>query len=579
MINFASMKSKHESHILLSLLLVVLSWSLNGCHSRTSVEDHRLQVADSLMGDAPDSALQMLTAIDSRSLGNDGNRAYHALLLTQARYRCYVIATSDSMINIAVQYYEQHRDPAERFTRALLYKGAVMEELGAPKTAMAYYKRALQAAAPEDYFNQGYIKLRMGKLYQDHFVADEMDITLLTEALALFEKVPDSMYIASTMIALGNNYSSKSHPDSGKKYLKKAIAIAREKQYSVLENEGMRGLADMETFSDDVHELTEAKEISLSFLNRPSWSPSSYNNQLLMNVAYTLARMNKPDSASYYINKVDAGSLSPNLRVFYNKCLAQIALCQGNLRQYKQYYELADSIAVSLVTNDLQRQLREVATKYDNEALKYQSLQYRTRWLVTLIGSLLILSIAAVVLLMMKRNLDRRRWKMLDLENTVNLLRSDASRLKLTLNAHQAMSESLKQTISNQISVFAQLVEQHCIRSSHFPKKYNELFERSYRLNQPNESFWKGLSDYVDSTCNGIITRSLATAPALNSSDINFLSLYCCEIPITAIMACMGYNDSHSVYNKKRRLIKVLALPGKLDDYIAQFNPSFHPQA
>jgi hypothetical protein len=34
-------------------------------------------------------------------------------------------------------------------------------------------------------------------------------------------------------------------------------------------------------------------------------------------------------------------------------------------------------------------------------------------------------------------------------------------------------------------------------------------------------------------------------------------------------MACMGYNDVHSVYNKKRRLAESMGLTDKLDDYIA----------
>lgn len=36
-------------------------------------------------------------------------------------------------------------------------------------------------------------------------------------------------------------------------------------------------------------------------------------------------------------------------------------------------------------------------------------------------------------------------------------------------------------------------------------------------------------------------------------------------------MACMGYNDVHSVYNKKRRVAQELGLTCKLEDYIAQF--------
>ena len=44
-------------------------------------------------------------------------------------------------------------------------------------------------------------------------------------------------------------------------------------------------------------------------------------------------------------------------------------------------------------------------------------------------------------------------------------------------------------------------------------------------------------------------------------------------MPTTVIMVCMGYNDVHSVYNKKRRVANALQLNGSLDDYVQRFKP------
>ena len=46
------------------------------------------------------------------------------------------------------------------------------------------------------------------------------------------------------------------------------------------------------------------------------------------------------------------------------------------------------------------------------------------------------------------------------------------------------------------------------------------------------------------------------------------LSLCCCHLPTSVIMACMGYNESHSVYNKKRRIAELLGLKGRLEPFI-----------
>ena len=59
---------------------------------------------------------------------------------------------------------------------------------------------------------------------------------------------------------------------------------------------------------------------------------------------------------------------------------------------------------------------------------------------------------------------------------------------------------------------------------------------------------------------------------------MRFLSLCCCDLPTMAVMVCMGYNDVHSVYNKKKRLDTKLEPGGKLDDYILRFKRPGHGQ-
>ena len=68
----------------LSLLAILFSAAV-GC-SRSL--DKRLVLADTLMWVNPDSSLAILNAINRDSLQGEENLAYHALLLTQAQFRC-----------------------------------------------------------------------------------------------------------------------------------------------------------------------------------------------------------------------------------------------------------------------------------------------------------------------------------------------------------------------------------------------------------------------------------------------------------------------------------------------------------
>ena len=565
------MEKKSKTQVFI-LVLVVLVFVLGGCHGQSNRYDPRLIAADSVLRmNNPDSALRLLDAIDGATLSSAGDRAYHALLLTQAQYRCYVDITSDSMINVALDYYKQHEGEQEKLTRAYIYKGAVTEVLGDPEGAMPYYKQAVSVAAPDDHFNLGYAKMRIGSLYRDHLVADSSDINLFNEAYGYFKQIPDTLYMLTCLGEIGLSYI-KNNKDSILSYLNQAIDLAQQTHAIEIEFKYKKKLAELLMFSDKVEEIERANQLTLS-LYRLSGS-----DELLMAASFTLAKLNKPDSAVYYLSQVDSASQKDGMLVLYDKCLAEIARCHHDVDKFKLYYDRANDLSDSLVNNDMQMQLRDVESKYDNEALKYKALRYRDNWMMSLLGALLVISILTIALMMISRKSAQRKRQIADSEETIERLRNDSVQLSALLAKNHAMSEELKATIRHQIDTFTQLVELHFTQFAQFPKKFGELFSKTYSLNQPDLSFWAGIRSYADSTCDGIITRTLEEHPSLAESDVRFLSLCCCNLPTTVIMACMGYNDLHSIYNKKRRLAQELGLTGKLDDYILGARPNMESE-
>lgn len=568
------MEKKSKTQVFIPVL-VVLVFVLGGCHGQSNRYDPRLIAADSVLRmNNPDSALRLLDAIDGARLSSAGDRAYHALLLTQAQYRCYVDITSDSMINVALDYYKQHEGEQEKLTRAYLYKGAVTNLLGDPEGAISFYKEAIDAAVPDDHFNLGYANMRLGSLYRDNLVTDSADITFLKRALYHFQQVPDSFYIALCLSTIGGSYVAAIKRDSALIYLEQADTLIRALNLTSIGIQNARYLADLKMFSHDIDDIMEAKDIAVSLCGKET----SEQHHLLLIAAYTLAKLNKADSANYYLKQVEEGNLTDGLKVLYNDCYAELARCHGDLGLFEQYYRRADNISDSLQTSYLQFQLRDVESKYDNEALKYKALRYRDNWMMSLLGALLVISILTIALMMISRKSAQRKRQIADSEETIERLRNDSVQLSALLAKNHAMSEELKATIRHQIDTFTQLVELHFTQFAQFPKKFGELFSKTYSLNQPDLSFWAGIRSYADSTCDGIITRTLEEHPSLAESDVRFLSLCCCNLPTTVIMACMGYNDLHSIYNKKRRLAQELGLTGKLDDYILGARPNMESE-
>ncbi len=562
--NFATMNHTNPIIILLVASLVLLA----GCRHEVIHYDYRLEVADSVLRHDPDSVLTMLGAIDVGSLQGDGDRAYYALLLTQAQYRCYITAPSDSVIDVALDYYERHPEERNLLTRAYIYKGAVIEELGQAEEAMTYYKRALTNAAADDIFNQGYARLRIGNIYRDHHVADSSDIMMFKEALGYFRQLPDSFYIMTCLTQIGNSYI-KNNVDSVLPYLNQSNEIA-----SRLNNKSFQAMNDLliakhKMYSDDPHEVSQAMDIACQLI--AEGDSTNDKGPLLMTAAFALARLNQPNLAQKYLSEAKGHLEVPEDTILYERCQAEIARCRGDIDGYQHHFVRSLDITFGVSINAMQQRLRDVETKYDNEALKNQALEYRTHWIMSLLGVALLASVLAITVLLFMRILARRKRQLQESEDTIERLHHESARLSSLLNANAAMSNELKDTIRNQIKVFSRLVEEHTTNFAHSPRKFADFFEKAYRVTQPDGSFWAGLRAYANSQYNEIIDRTVEEYPSLIDTDINFLSLYCCDLPTTVIMACLGYKEAHSVYNKKRRVAEIMGCPNGLDAYIWEY--------
>ena len=101
--------------------------------------------AEALMYTHPDSALQMLEAIPDPEKLTGQEQADYALLLTQARSRCRITATSDSLIRIATNYY-RHSDDHARKATAFLYLGDVYMDMENHTEAIKALKQAEEVA-------------------------------------------------------------------------------------------------------------------------------------------------------------------------------------------------------------------------------------------------------------------------------------------------------------------------------------------------------------------------------------------------------------------------------------------------
>lgn len=88
-----------------TIILSVFTLLVFGSCQRNSTVELRLNHAEELMSEHPDSAWHILESIDRKALDSRRIRARHALLSSQALDKNYIDVNNDSLIRIAIDYY------------------------------------------------------------------------------------------------------------------------------------------------------------------------------------------------------------------------------------------------------------------------------------------------------------------------------------------------------------------------------------------------------------------------------------------------------------------------------------------
>ena len=105
----------------------------------------RLLQAEAICQQYPDSTIRLLDGLDIDSFTVEADRALYGLVFTEAIHRIGLILSSDTLINLSQQFYEQQGDDV-RLARACLHHGIVLYGQKRYGEAFRLLKRAEELA-------------------------------------------------------------------------------------------------------------------------------------------------------------------------------------------------------------------------------------------------------------------------------------------------------------------------------------------------------------------------------------------------------------------------------------------------
>jgi hypothetical protein len=540
------------------LLMCMIIASCNKSNKYNATLSH----ADSLMNDHPDSAYAILQKVGKQN--NKCDRAYYALLFSEAQYKVYIDAKSDSLINIAVDYFKNNKD-REKNTRAMIYKGAIMNILGQYEEAMKWYKRAETNAAKDDYYNLGYSKMRIAELYQKQFIADTTAILKYKEAIPYFEKLNNVKYKFKCLVEIGGIYREHSN-DSAYNYINKTILLAKSVNNDYFLYTSYTILSGYYYFK---RQYKQAKDIAVYTIMNGGKYLDELSSYYYASDSY--AMLGNKDSAEYYL-KIMPKPKIPVEKVEYYDALADIERLNNNLPLYILYNDKSDSINNNIIFNSLQTKLHDIEQKYDNQGLTLKNEQMRAdnNRLALLASIAVILVLITLIIIMWYRR------KAKDDATRIELIKLQLDNTMQEMAMQQKKDRVLQDTIDGNIMTIKQLAI-NSYEWEYDSSRFMNKFRESISINK-STGFWGNLYYYVNAKYDNVLDNAKAKYPCLTERDMDVLCLLCCRLPARVIMLCMGYNNAGNVSNVKGIIAKRMGIPS-LDDYIKQHAPSPDPIA
>ena len=527
-------------YIFILIAVTELSTVMTSCrHSRTVAA---LVEADSLMWTRPDSSLALVRSVSPDTL-DDENRAYHALLLTQAQFRNNIYPDTDTIINRALDFYADNHN-RERLTRSLIYKGSVYEECKEPAEAMNCYIIAEENASPDDAVNLGIIFVRKGVLYRDCFSNYGEDIENFKKACYYLEKTGNKKMLIFCLSNIGASFREVNN-DSAAYYLNKSLDIA----YSINDTTDvlitLEILARMKNFEGKYREAKDMlTPLDLNYCR-------AVRNNLLVDLTMAYANLEMPDSARYYYSMLPREPKDSVESVIFRKSLVRVLASEG---RYEEAYKLslvAKDDENALLDNKDKTELFQTEKVYTKN--KTNTFVKKISWLwTTLIVSIIVAVMLTLIFFIL------RIKSQTEIEKLTSLIAKRQSMITKSQLIKQKYVEKQIELIRKSLEIYVYLPDN--LKTNTLKDGINISNDKSY--------LWESLYEYVNMRNNDILERLKSNGNNIDEFEIKIVTLMLCGLDSREIALCLGFNSDSSVRSRCSRIKGKLGISEKLIDYL-----------
>lgn len=538
-----------------SLLLVLLGFVFFG--SKKGEVTALLRVAEKSIEKEPDKVLILLDSIQQMEELSEQQQALWCLLYTSVLDRKQIKHTSDSLIQIAVSYYEKN-DLPERKMQAYYYYGIVLQDLNDAIQAQDYYLRAYKLGIElERYVFLGRICANLGTLYTYQELCSQAS-HFQQKAVSYFEKNRDTVRLSLVFRDMARIHLNEHRLDSAVVNYTKALKYTSDVHKFCMFNELTGAYARMGDYE---------KGVSCAHMayDRAETVEDSCLVSLALGSLYL--RMGKKDSAYHYLSFCRQSTDPYTLKDLY-LYLAQFEKSRHNWPTYAFYQEQYNVFRDSIDNLTKMETLARLQRLYDYREIEKKKEYYRQEsdrktgklYKLSLGGVGCLLFVVCIIFYLWKE----RKKKEEQLNQSLRRKEQQYLNSQQYLEERNAVMAQLEQQyeavvaqLSEQSSRFTTSVQEK-INSSH-PFFTSELYRGVYaEWKKLDEVQWAEVIKMIDHILYKDFTGKIRMLyPRISELDLNVCYLVKLEIPVGRIAVLLSVN-SQAISNKRKRLYEKL---------------------
>lgn len=537
-------------------LIAILTALLTACTETTGYNTTLVQ-ADSLMNLHPDSALNMLESISTDSLKTKADRAYHALLLTQARDKNYIVQTDDSLIQVAVRYYDTHEN-APLQARAYYCWGSLYRDRNDYSQAIDKYTIALSHinGRSENAELKASLYSNLGYLYYTQGLSTEADsIYQRAELLAKSQKDTASLCYTLSQRGMISLEQGKTYYPKAEQQMQQALSIGKAFSDSTILVPIYHSLSMLYSLMPKPGQALLYARLNYSGLKD---TQHCYRTFLLLGNAYFIN--GQYDSAGIFLQKILKAERYYDTKADACMRLSEIAQKKGDmetsilLERKRTMYQ--DSAQINQQGHDI------LNTVIAHERNNSNTISKRSTYILCTVSTIFLAISFVCIFYFRKKHLQHKAEKK-EWEETLQ-----AEIAKANLRRKQELAEKERGNATLQEKVSQLVVKKPTHRQEEY--KTSALYIKVSRITKDlqkvetkenlNEEEWSQFTALTNAGWYGIITY-LDERYNLSAEEIRICCLYLAQVPVIHMGHFLHIQSRSTIQARTKNILLKMGAP------------------